>query len=267
MKRLLPALALVLLLASALHAAPQPATPEPTPPAPVNVPAPGAVLTLSFPELGPMQDKLPAACEVAVPANYDPARPVPLLVWFGGGKGSHQVAGARGLVDFDRFVVVALPYPDGRLPRLAAKDGADAIDAHWAYQSVMLQRIQTLLPNLDPSLRLVAGTSSGGHHIAYGLDRGWPGFADYFTHFIVHEGGAQPLTPRLPGAKDKRLLVVYGEETDSLAWRTWFNWHVERSGARADIVGIPGAGHGLDESGRRVIRDWTDALLPPPPAP
>lgn len=235
-------------------------------PAPRGPAEPGRSFSVLFPELGEMQDGLPAACGVSIPKGYDPGSPVPLLVWFGGGKGSHDTAGARGLVDPDRFVVVALPYPRGKLPRLAAQEGGEVIDAHWAYQRVMLERTQKMIPNIDPRRRLVAGTSSGGHLIAYGLDRGWPGFVDYFTHFIIHEGGSRPLTHRFPGAKDKRLLVVYGEESDSLPWRTWFNWQVERSGAHADIVGIPGAGHGLDDAGRRVIRRWTDAL-PQAPAP
>lgn len=222
--------------------------------------APGSILTFNFPELGEMHDKLPAACEVSIPKNYDPMKPVPLLVWFGGGKGSHQVGGARGLVDFDRFVVVALPYPNGKLPRLAAQDKGP-VDAHWTFQRAMLNRVVERVPNIDPRLRLVAGTSSGGHLIAYGIDRGWPGFADFFNVFILHEGGAQPFTHRFPGAKGKRLLVVYGEETDSLTWRTWFNWQVEKSGAEATIIGIPGAGHGLNEDGRRVIRTWTDDFV------
>lgn len=220
---------------------------------------PGASFSLLSSEGENMHDGLPAACGVSIPATYRIDRPVPLFVWFGGGKGSHSTDGARGLVDFSRFVVVALPYPEGRLPRLAAKEGPEAIDPHWTFQRVMLQRIQTLVPNIDPGLRIVAGTSSGGHLIAYGLDRGWAGFSDYFTHFVIHEGGSQPLAKGFPGAKDKRLLVVYGEKSDSIGWRGWFNWHVLQSGARADIIGIPDAGHGLNDDGRRVIREWIDA--------
>ncbi len=223
------------------------------------LPVPGTVMTLNFPELGAMHDNLPAACEVSVPKSYDSETPVPLLVWFGGGKGSHAVAGAKGVADFDRFLVVALPYPNGRLPRFAAREG-DRIDEHWAFQRTMLDRVLRMVPNIDSRLRVVAGTSSGGHHIAYGLDRGWSGFADYFQAFVVHEGGAQPLTSRLPGAKGKRMLVVYGEESDSLPWRTWFNWHVERSGAEATTIGVPGAGHGLNDDGRKIIRDWIEEL-------
>ncbi len=222
---------------------------------------PGTTVSLPFPELGPMHDGLPAACGVSVPKTFHRERPVPLLVWLGGGKGTADPATAQGIVDFERFLVVALPYPEGKLPRLTAKDDGP-IDAHWAFQRVMLERIQKLVPNVDPALRLVAGTSSGGHHIAYGIDRGWAGFADYFTHFIIHEGGAQPLKDGFPGAKDKRLFVVYGEQTDSISWRGWFNWQVMRSGARADIVGVPGSAHGLDNAARQVIRRWIDQLSP-----
>ena len=217
----------------------------------------GEVMTLAFPELGMMHDQLPAGCEVSIPKTYDREKDVPLLVWFGGGKGSQAVEGARGLVDFDRFIVVALPYPQGKFPRLTAKD-VGAVDAHWAFQRPMLERVRALLPNIDPRQRFVAGTSSGGHLIAYGLDRAWPGFADYFTHFIIHEGGAPPLTEELPGAAGKRLLVLYGKNSDSIVWRGWFNWNVHLSGADATIIGIPGAGHGLNDDGRRVIRQWIE---------
>jgi hypothetical protein len=221
----------------------------------------GTSFSIVFPELGKMHEGLPAACSLSVPKTFVPGRPTPLLVWCGGGQGTHDPAAAHDLVDFDRFIVVALPYPGGRLPRLAAKDGGD-IDAHWRFQSVMLKRIRDLFPEIEGAPRVIAGTSSGGHLIAYGLDRSWPGFADYFTHFVLHEGGAQPLTHRFPGARGKRLLVVYGEESDSLTWRTWFNWQVERSGAVADIIGLPGSGHGLDDAARAAIRRWTDALPP-----
>lgn len=220
---------------------------------------PGTVLTLDFPELGPMHDQKPAACEVHIPASYDAAKPVPLLVWFGGGKGSSSVGGANGLVDFDTFVVAALPYPDGNFPRLAAKEGK--VDGYWDFHRVMLDRIRQLVPNIDPRLRLVAGTSSGGHYIAYGIDRAWPGFADYFTTFVIHEGGAQPLTPGIPNAKGKHLLVVHGEESTSIVWRGWLNWNLHLGGADATYIGVPKAGHGLNADARNVIRGWIDELV------
>ncbi len=220
---------------------------------------PGTVVTLDFPELGEMHDHQPAACEVGIPATYAPGTPAPLFVWFGGGRGSNAVAGLSAMVDTERFVVVALPYPNGHLPRLAAKEGK--VDSYWDFHRVMLDRVKTLVPNIDPNLRLVAGTSSGGHYIAYGLDRAWSGFADYFTTFIIHEGGAQPLTNDLPNAKGKHMLVVYGEESTSIVYRGWLNWNLHRSGADATFIGVPKAGHGLNNDARQVIREWIEKVV------
>lgn len=220
--------------------------------------APGVVMTLEFPELGEMQDKLPAACEVSIPKAYDAAKPVPLLVWFGGGKGSHQVAGAKGIVDFDRFVVVALPYPSGRLPRIAGQEGDVA--KHWAFQEVMLRKVAELVPNIDPAVRVVAGTSSGAHLIGNGLSLEWPGFVDYFTLFVLHEGG-YAASNKYPGAKDKRLLIIWGENSEVLKWQVLFNWRIGQPGARVSYHSVPEAGHGLDARGRGMIRAWIEERM------
>ena len=230
-----------------------------------SVLAPGAILTLRFPELGPMQDNLPAACEISVPSNYDPARPVPLLVWFGGGSGSHRVDGARGVVDFERFVVAALPYPDGRGPRVAAEELR--VEEHWAYHRVMLARILALLPNLDSRIRIAAGTSNGAHYIAYGLDQQWPGFGEAFTAFVLHEGGSAPLGSRIPGAKGRRILVAWGTRSESIRWREWFNDRIAVVGADVTFVPVPGSGHGLDDQARQALRRWTDGLVASAPSP
>jgi pimeloyl-ACP methyl ester carboxylesterase len=249
--RPLPALALFLALLAPAQAAPDDV-------------APGTVLRLEFPELGEMRDRQPVAVEVNIPASYDPARPSPLLVWIAGGGGSHLVEGARGVVDFERFVVAALPFPEGRSVLQAGKKGELA--GHRELMLVLLERLRDRLPNLDPRARYVAGTSNGGHLIAYAIDGAWPGFADYFTHFIIHEGGAKPLTHRLPAARDKRILFVYGEESSSLVWSTWFAWNLGQAGAAATIVGLPGSGHGFDASARAAVRDWISATLAEAPA-
>ncbi len=222
-------------------------------------PIPGETITLSFPELAPMQDGLPAACEVSIPTTYDAARPVPLLVWFGGGRGSHSVNGAGGIVDLDRFVVVALPYPNGEGPRVAAEELRVA--DFWTYHRVMLARIHAMLPNLDPELRIAAGTSNGAHYIGYGLDQQWPGFTDEFTIFILHEGGAAPLSSTIPGAKGRKLLVAWGTRSESIWWREWFNDRIALVGADVTFLPIPRAGHGLNEDGCKGIRDWIDKLV------
>ncbi len=134
-----------------------------------------------------MADQVSTRCEIHIPATYEPGRDFPLLLWFSGGKGSCHVRSARDLVDFNEFVVVALPSPEGRSARLAVKGGE--IDAFWAYHAPMLEAVKQAVPNIDPELRLVGGSSNGAHIIGSGLSRDWRGFSDYFTAYILHEGG------------------------------------------------------------------------------
>ncbi len=88
---------------------------------------PGEVLTLDFPELGEMAEGKPAKCQLSIPKNYDSNRPTPLFVWFSGGSGWHSVESARGMVDFDTFLVLAIPYPDGSRPRSAVNAGKKCV--------------------------------------------------------------------------------------------------------------------------------------------
>ncbi len=222
-------------------------------------PLPGTVLTLEFPELGKMHHGLDAACEVSIPRDYAPGKPSPLLVWLSGGRGSHLVANAHDLVDSDKFVVVALPYPDGKDVRAAAKDGT--LEAHWEFQRAMLERVRERVPNIDPALRVVAGTSNGGHLIGFALDRAWPGVADYFTAFVIHEGGMQPVANDIPNAKDKQVLVVYGQKSPSIVWSGWFCWNLQRSGALATFIALPDSAHGLGPDGRAAINHWIGDLV------
>ena len=224
---------------------------------------PGTTLTLAFPHLPRMHDDLPAACEVHIPKDYDAGTPVPLLVWFSGGKGSQHVAGANGLVNFDRFVVVALPYPGGRDMRAFIKEGG--VDDVWAFQQSMLSKVRELIPNIDVRVRIAAGTSNGAHLIGTGLNRDWAGFVDYFSLFVLHEGGAAP-TYSYSAAKNKRLLVVWGEDSEALKWQLWFNARIGQSDARISYHSVPGAGHGLTARGRDVIRAWIDEAITLVPA-
>ena len=214
---------------------------------------PGELMTLEFPDLPKMHGDLTAACEVSIPKNYDPAKPVPLLVWFTGGKGSNRVAGANGLVDFDRFVVVALPYPNGHDMRTVIKEGG--METVRTYHQAMMARVVELLPNIDPRVRIVAGSSNGAHLIGTALSLEWAGFVDYFTLFVLHEGGSSA-SNKYPGAKDKRLLVIWGEKSEALKWQLLFNWRIGQPGAHVSYHSVPEAGHGLDARGRELIRAW-----------
>lgn len=222
---------------------------------------PGETLTLDFPDMGEMERGQPARCELRIPGNYDPVRPVPLLVWFGGGKGSHKVNGARELVDFDEFLVLALPYPEGRLPRLAVKEGEDAIDAFWEFQRPMLERVIEMVPNISEDVRIAGGSSSGGHLVGSALDRKWRGFCDYFTGYVLHEGGTSPDMEYRGTRSSHRLLVTYGEETPHMEWQRYFMERIGEQSGRFTFLGIPDAKHGLTGKGRGMIREWIETTF------
>jgi hypothetical protein len=225
-------------------------------PRPADVLTPGQILTLDFPELGEMAKGKPAQCQLSVPKNYDPMRPVPLLVWFSEGSGSSAAKGAQGLVDYDQFLVLALPYPDGRLPRLAVNAGEDEINAFWDFQRPMLQRVIEMVPNISEEVRIAAGSSSGGHLVGSALDQKWKGFCDYFTGFILHEGGHCPDMKFTGTRSSHRILVIYGESSTAREWQEYFMECFKKARGRIDYIEVPKAGHGINGEGKALIRGW-----------
>ncbi|MGE9293243.1 MAG: hypothetical protein ACQKBW_06490, partial [Puniceicoccales bacterium] len=83
---------------------------------------PGEILTLVFPNLPRMVDEQVSTCEVRIPEDYKEDESVPLLVWMTHQLGSSHVIRAEGVADFSKFLVVALPYPLGKRPRIAVED-------------------------------------------------------------------------------------------------------------------------------------------------
>jgi hypothetical protein len=223
-----------------------------------DVLTPGQVITLDFPELGEMAKGKPAQCQLSVPKNYDSSRPVPLLVWFSGGSGSFEVKSAQGIVNFDDFLVVALPYPKGQLPRLAVDAGGDAINTFWEFQRAMLERVIELVPNISKEVRIAGGSSSGGHLVGSALDQKWKGFCDYFTGFILHEGGHCPEMKFSGTRSSHRILVIYGENSVAREWQQYFMEHFDQVRGHIEYIEVPKAGHGLNGDGKKRIRSWIE---------
>src|SRR5690606_23110163 len=103
----------------------------------------------------------------------------------------------------------------------------------------------------------------GAHYLGYGLDQQWPGFAEAFTAFVLHEGGTAPLSPAIAGAKGRRLLVAWGTRSESLSGPRWLNDRISAVAPHLTLAPVPRAGHGLNDDSRRTIRRWTDARLAP----
>lgn len=222
---------------------------------------PGSVITLEFPELGNMAKEESARCEVRIPENYTETERFPIFVWFSGGKGSCKVSKASQMVDFDKFIVVALPYPDGRLPRLGVRDGG--IEDFWEFQYPMLQRVTALIPNISETVRIAAGQSSGGHLLGSSIDLDWPGFTDYFTAFVLHEGGYAPHMTYQGITDATQVLVTYGENSKSKPWQESFMRKFKAAHDRTTYIEIPEAGHPITTAGKQVIHQWIEeAVLP-----
>lgn len=223
-----------------------------------GAPIPGQIITLEFPNLPPMADNQPSKCEIHIPSSYTADKTFPLFVWFGGGKGSFKVGGTKSLVDFDKFIVVALPYPEGRLPRIAVNEGK--IDEFWEYLKPMLEEVKRTVPNISDKLRIAGGSSSGAHLTGSGISQKWKGFSDYFTAYVLHEGGYAP-TKNYDAARRKPVLVIFGEKSTAYGWQKGFNESIKNSRAKLTFIGIPEDGHGLSAEGRKRIREWTAQLL------
>jgi hypothetical protein len=216
-------------------------------------------MRLEFPELGKMQDGLTACCEVGIPESYTDTTPVPLLVWFSGGKGTHRISNVPDIVDLSRFLLVALPYPDGDKPRVAITD--DTIDRFWDYQLKMLQRIQSLVPNISKDIRIVGGVSSGAHLVGTGLDSKWEGFVDYFNIFVLHEGGLSKFMSYDGIRASHRVLLSYGEETPCRGFQEYLVERMVGPNRNISVIEIPDTRHELNRPSADAIRRWIDQCM------
>lgn len=216
----------------------------------------GAMHRIEFPELGNMANEETAACSVSLPKGYNAEDNFPLLVWFSGARGSWKPDHAVGLVDFDEFIVVALPFPDGRLPRLGVRDGG--IEDFEPFHSAMLERIRKEIPNISEDIRIVAGSSSGAHLIGSALDLDWKAFTDFFTVYVLHEGGYAPLQTYTGVPEGAKVLLAYGEDSKSLRWQKGFMERFTRAYPNAECRGVANEGHGLGKAGRALIYQWID---------
>lgn len=103
---------------------------------------------------------------VHLPLNYEPGRPVPLVLMFHGGGGAgrimHRLTGMNALADQQHFLVV---YPDGWQRRWADGRGTTPPDREGiddvAFISALIETLATQF-TLDPRRIYAAGISNGG---------------------------------------------------------------------------------------------------------
>ena len=176
--------------------------------------APGATVRLEFPALPPDRHGQVAACEVRIPAGYDPARKLPLVAWLAGGEGG--TSPAAGFLPPGDFVLVGLPYPKGAA-NPAQPNMVGDFGKVWAYHRAMLEDVHRLLPNLDRRSSILAGFSNGGHAIDGMLrTRNGPAPTDGIpTNSVLIQGARLPKPPysdpdSADGARPAKVTLIQG---------------------------------------------------------
>jgi len=217
---------------------------------------PGKVLHLDVPNFGG-DDSVKRVCEVRIPENYKADKPVPILAWFSPGGGSNRVSSIPPIVDFRKFLIVAIPYPNNKLPRIAIQSGNPKnIDSFWEYEEPMLEYVKTIVPNISKTVRIAGGFSSGAHLVGSGLDRDWLGFTDFFTGYVMHEGGGSPDMQFKGIRSNHKILVTYGLQNNS--YGKVVVRKLKKAGISPTVIKLPHTGHAMSQESIDAIREWID---------
>ncbi|HSJ03556.1 MAG TPA: SHD1 domain-containing protein [Verrucomicrobium sp.] len=223
---------------------------------------PGATVELTFPSLPKDHNGDPAACNVRIPETFDPTKPVPLLVWITGGKGSNKPDGGFSLVDKTKYVIAGLPYPD-TAPSPNKAMGEGKIDVILDYQQIMLAELVKLLPNLDPQVRIVAGFSNGAHTIGSGISEGRKEFIELFNAFVVIEGGAQTNSSKRK-LRDKYGYFAWGNTGNGS--KTYMKLMMAAAkDARLEVTEheMDGVAHEFPATEKELVKNWIEKTVIP----
>ena len=217
--------------------------------------APGKTLRLEVPQFL-ANDTKQRVFEVRIPEEYRPDKEMPLLVWFSPGGGSNSISSIPPIVDKTKFILVALPYPDNQLPRVGIE--TNTIDSFGDYERPMLEYMKYMIPNIDQKTKIAAGFSSGAHLVGSGLDRNWIGFTDFFTVYVLHEGGGSPSNTYQGVKSTHKILVTYGLQNNSYGQVVVSN--MKKSGIVPDVIKLPNTGHEMSQESIDAIRQWINVL-------
>ena len=191
-------------------------------PAPKPRLAPGETITVRFPEMPPtfyaifQKKEVQAQMTVYLPANYDPSKKYPLLVFLNGWDGGDgaTLGYARGLTQGQDFVCVSMPLfrAPGYTVEVANTPGPNFIITEedgkymWPFFKTMLDKVGELVPNIDPSHRILGGFSQGAHATAALIDGSEGEATQLFCAFLIVEGGGK--MKHFEWLKDKAFMMV-----------------------------------------------------------
>lgn len=219
---------------------------------------PGKKISLSFPELGASNQSDPARIQIRIPENYKADQPVPLALFLGGGAGSDNCDALNSFVDSKDYILVAFPYSKAYSSPMKAYHAGHSKEL-IAFQKPMLERLQALVPNSDPDHRVVIGTSNGAHSIGVASCDGWDEFTDFFSAYVLHEGGGSQ-SGNFKNLKRKNVYVMMGDSSPNKAFAESIARSVEKSNSKAETYSAPGEGHGMGDDSRRAAKAWIEKI-------
>jgi hypothetical protein len=236
--------------------------PSKTPVSTTPLGKPGETITLEFPDLPKDKQDLVAACKIRLPTQYDPTKPMPLLLWFTPGQGSNDPKGGLPLVDGATWAVAAMPYPStATLPQFALGDGKMSIIRN--YHMTMLKKLIESLPNVDPKLRFAGGFSNGAHCVGTYLADGEKEFIDYFRGFIIIEGGCTRKDAKKPLRHDFAYVAWGDSPGNTEGFMEGMKSAVKAGHLQVTSREMKGVGHGFPGAEQSEVKTWIENVAVP----
>jgi hypothetical protein len=225
---------------------------------------PGSTFIVAFPEMPPtfydLYQKTDGKAQMTVflPTNYDPGRKHPLLVFLNGGDGGtcSNPGVARGISAEKDFVCVSMPLFKATDPKGPDGDyvmrGPDA-KYMWPFFRTMLDRLETLVPNIDPAHRVLGGFSNGAHAAQGLIDESDNEVARRFSAFLFIEGGGR--LEHFELLKGKPYLMVSSNAKSQPRAQEICD-AAKAAGAKATLLFVDVGAHDFPVAAYPAVREW-----------
>lgn len=235
--------------------------------------APGKTFTVQFPEMPAtyqamaQKKDVKAQMTVYLPTNYDPARKYPLFIFLEGGSGGTggNPGIARALTEGRDFICASMPLFKASLAAVNGPQGprpgivVNTADGKymWPFFKTMLDKLEALVPNIDPAHRILGGFSNGAHATAALLDGSDGEIAQRFTAFFCGEGGGK--LEHYDLLKGKAFLML-SSNAKSLPRAKEILEAAKTAGAKATLIFEDIGKHGFPEASYPAVRAWLRGL-------
>ncbi len=223
--------------------------------------APGSTLTVQFPEMPPtfcavhQKKDIKAQMTIFLPANYDPGRKFPLLIFLNGGDGGtgRELGVARSLSEGKDFVCVSMPLFIKDLKENGGIIQDEDGQYMWPCFRTMLDKLLQVVPNIDTEHMSMGGFSNGSHAVQGLINESDGAIARRFSAFFVIEGGPRPQRWYLLKGKPYLIVISQGRALDGMKL---YCDTAKDAGVNATLICEDIGSHGIPEKAYPAMRAW-----------